>query len=377
MKKHFSLLAMAALAAFSLTSCSDDEDDNNFVVCPVETSYGVFVVNGGNKSGGIEGSLTYYDYGTQHATQNVYQTANGVALGETPNHAVVYGSKIYIVGSGESTIFVADKNTLKAVANIKVEVDGKTATPRQAVADYGYVYVSTYSNAVIAIDTLTNTISKTFKSGFYSEGMAIYKQFLYVADSNYGKGKQDESYPSISIIDLQTGKTSVFTNDLINNPVDVKIAGDRMFILDSGHYDDNWNQIGAGVYEVDNGEVTRRADATEMAVCGNKVYVINAPYTYPATEPTYKVFDTTTDALTTLCDGTDIEYPGKISTDPVTGQVYITSYHIGSSGFADYKGAGYCVIYDSNGVKLGQFDCGTGAGYVVPNISVDYVQTPQ
>ena len=369
---------MAAMAACSLTSCSDDEDDNNFVVCPVETSYGVFVVNGGNKSGGIEGSLTYYDYGTQTATQNVYQTANGVALGETPNHAVVYGSKIYIVGSGESTIFVADKNTLKATTNIKVEVEGKTATPRQAVAGGGYVFVSTYSNAVIAIDTLTNTISKTFKSGFYSEGMTFGGgQYLYVAGSNYGKGKQEESYPSISIIDLKTGQTKNFTYDLINNPVDVKIAGNRMFILDSGSYDDNWNQVGAGVYELANGEVTKRADATEMAVCGNKVYVINAPYTYPATEPTYKVFDTTTNSLTTFCDGTDIEYPGKISTDPVTGQVYITSYHIGSSGFADYKGAGYCVIYDSNGVKLGQFDCGTGAGYVVPNISVDYVQTPQ
>ena len=377
MKKYFSLLAMAAMAACSLTSCSDDDNETPRLM-PVVTSDGVFVVNGGNKSGGIEGSLTYYDYGTQTATQNVYQAANGVALGETPNHAVVHGSKIYIVGSGESTIFVADKNTLKAVANIKVEVDGKTATSRQAVAGGGYVFVSTYSNAVIAIDTLTNTISKTFKSGFYSEGMTFGGgQYLYVADSNYGKGKQEESYPSISIIDLKTGQTETFTYDLINNPVDVKIAGNRMFILDSGHYDDNWNQIGAGVYELANGEVTKRADATEMAVCGNKVYVINAPYTYPATEPTYKVFDTTTNSLTTFCDGTDIEYPGKISTDPVTGQVYITSYHIGSSGFADYKGAGYCVIYDSNGVKLGQFDCGTGAGYVVPNISVDYVQTPQ
>ena len=376
MKKYLSLLAMAAMAACSLTSCEEDDNENPRLM-PVVTSDGVFVVNGGNKSGGIEGSLTYYDYGTTTATQNVYQTANGKALGETPNHAVVYGSKIYIVGSGEKTVFVADRQTLKNVATIAVKVNDEAATPRQAVAGNGCVYVSTYSNAVIAIDTLTNTISKTFKSGFYSEGMAFDGQFLYVADSNYGKGKQDDSTPSISLIDLKTGQTTTFTHDLINNPVDVKIAGKRMFILDSGYYDENWNQVGAGVFELSNGVVTKWADATEMAVSSDKVFLFNAPYTNPSTVPTYKVFDTTTNTLTDFCDGTDIKYPGKISTDPVKGHVYITSYNMSSSGYADYKAAGYCVIYNETGSKQGQFDCGVGAGYVVPNFSVDYVQIPQ
>ena len=372
MKQYFSLLAVAAVAACSLTSCNEDEE--TIRLKPVVTSDGVFVVNSGHKSGGIEGTLTYYDYAQAAAAQKVYQAANGEALGETPNHAVVYGSKIYIVGSGEQTVFVADRKTLKKVENIKVEVNGKAATPRQAVAGYGFVYVSTYSNAVVAIDTLTNTITTTYKSGDYSEGMAIENGVLYVANSNYGQGKQENAFPSISVISLATKESVTFTDDLLNNPVDIKSANRRMFVLDSGQYDENWNQVGAGVFELSNGKVTKCADATEMAVSGTKVFMINAPYTNPTTEPTYKVYDTEVNIPASFCDGSDIKYPGKISVDPVKGYVYITSYNMGSSGYADYKAEGYCVIYNGKGEKQGEFDCGVGAGYVIPNASIEYVQ---
>lgn len=366
MKKYFSLLALAAMtAAVSFTSCNEDDDVPELE--PVQTSDGVFIVCGGNKSGGIEGSLTYYDYATAKASQGVYQAANGEGLGATPNHAVVYGSKIYIVGDGEKTIFVADRNTLQKVANITVEVNGEKAQPRQAVAGNGCVYVSTYSNAVIAIDTLNYTIKQTFDSGYYSEGMAIDGNYLYVANSNYGKGYQGDTYPSISGIDLRTGKTQTLTHEKINNPVDVKLVNGHLFFLDSGSYDADWNQTGAGVYELVQGEVKKCADATEMAVGNGKIFIINAPYTNPTTTPTYKVYDVATDKLTDFCNGEDIEYPGKVSIDATKEYVYITSYHIGSSGYADYKGNGYCVIYDMAGNKLGDFDCGVGAGYVIPN----------
>ena len=373
MKKYFLLWATAAMTAtLSLTSCSDDDDAPKLV--PVETSEGVFVVNSGNQSGGIEGSLTYYDYATATARQTVYKNANGEGLGVTSNHAVVYGSKIYIIGGEEKTVFVADRKTLKKITNITAKVNGETAQPREAVAGYGHVYVSTYNNAVIAIDTLTNAIDKTYECGYYTEGMALHNGMLYTADSNYGRGKQDNASPSISQINLTTGKTTIFTHDKINNPIDVKIVGGRLFFLDSGSYDENWNQIGAGLFELANGDVKFIADATAMAVSNTKVFFFNAPYTYPTTTPTYKVFDTTTNAVADFCNGTDIASPNKISTDPVKGYVYITSYVMGDYGYAEYRKDGYCVIYNATGSKEGQFDCGVGAGYVIPNTSIEYVQ---
>ena len=374
MKKYFPLLAVAATAALGLTSCNDDTPS---WVLPVVSSDGVFVVNSGSQSGALDGTLTYYDYETGEATTGVYQAANdGASLGMTANHAVVYGSKVYVVGSGEQTVFVADRKTLKKVANVKVEVGGVAAQPRQAVAGYGYVFVSTYSNAVVAIDTASYSIVKTYKSGDYSEGLALdnYTPTLYVANSNYGRGVQEKNFPSISAININTGDTIMFTDSKLQNPVDIKIVNNRLFVLDSGSYDENWNQIGAGVYDITDTQVKFCADATEMGVGGTKLFLVNAPYRQTPVEPTYTVFDTKTNMTSTFCDGEDIQYPGKISTDPVKGYVYITSYTVGSSGYANYKEPGYCVIYNGNGVKQGQFNCGVGAGYAVPNYSIDYVQ---
>ncbi|MBO5157174.1 MAG: PQQ-binding-like beta-propeller repeat protein [Prevotella sp.] len=368
MRKFYSIMAMAAIAALCLTSCDDDDDAPKYYA--VETTEGVFVTNGGNMSGKIDGSLTYYDYANGKASHNVYQAANGASLGGTVNDAVVYGSKIYIIGSDESTVFVADKKTLKKVANVAIKVKGEAATPRHAAAYDGKVYVTTFSNAVLAIDTLTNTIAETYECGSYSEGIAVSDGKLYVADSDYGKGNA-----SISMIDLKTKTTTTFKHENIKNAVGIAVVNGRLFVQDSGSYDANYNQSGQGVYEIANGNVTKLADATEMAVDAShgKIYTINAPYTYPATPVSYGVIDTATGTVSKFCDGTEIEYPGKISVDPVKGNVFITSYVMGTGGYADYKAPGYCTIYKLDGTYQGKFDCNVGAGYVIPNTETKYL----
>ena len=373
MRKFYSLFAIAAIAAFGFTSCDDDDDAP--VLMPVETSDGVFVVNSGNMGGKLDGSLTYYDYATGTSKQFINVAGSGLSLGGTVNDAVVYGSKIYVIGSGEKTVFVSDKRTLNRVANVAIKVKGEAATPRHAAAYDGKVYVTTFSNAVIAIDTLTNTIIDTYECGNYSEGIAIHNGAIYTADSNYGSGVPGTS---ITRIDLKSGKSTVIVQDKLSNPVDVKFVQGLMFVLDSGSYDENWNQSGQGVYVVSNDEIEKIVDATEMAVDvnDNKIYTINAPYTYPSTAPSYSVtklskgsFDTTK-----FCDGKEIEYPSKVSVDPVKGNVFITSYVMGASGYADYKAPGYCTIYSTSGAYQGKFDCNVGAGYVIPNTVTTYVQ---
>lgn len=367
MKMRIFLMAMAVVTALSLTSCDNEEDTRELE--PIVVSEGVFVVNGGNQSGGIDGSLTYYDYVAGKASQSVYQAANGVSLGITVNDAAVNGSRIYIVGCGESTIFVADRKTLKKVGNIKAEVDGRAVMPRRIVAAGQYMLVSTYGNAVLAVDTLTNSIAKVFGCGSYTEGMAIYKGMIYTADSDYGKGQN----PSVSKIDMNTGTTDTFKHELLKDPVDVKVVNGRLFVLDSGSYDANWNQTGQGVFELAGGQVRKIMEATEMTVCNGKIYTINAPYTSDGTVPTYEVYDVAADRVETFCDGTEIAYPAKISADPVRECVYITSYSLkAGSQYADYRSPGYCAMYDTAGKYIGRFECGVGCGYVVPNAGVEY-----
>lgn len=377
MRKFYSLFAIAAIAAFGFTSCDDDDDAP--VLVPVETSEGVFVVNSGNMGGKLDGSLTYYDYATGTAMQYINVAGSGLSLGGTVNDAVVYGSKIYVIGSGEKTVFVSDKRTLNRVANVAIKVKGEAATPRHAAAYDGKVYVTTFSNAVVAIDTLTNTVSNTYECGSYSEGIAAADDKLYVADSDYGNGNA-----SISIIDLKSGKTETFKHEMIKNAVGIAVVGNSIYVQDSGSYDANYNQSGQGVYYILNNfntraqavKVEKLTDATEMAVDAvhGKIYTINAPYTNPATPVSYGVIDIATGSVSKFCDGKEIEYPSKVSVDPVKGNVFITSYVMGASGYADYKAPGYCTIYSTSGAYQGKFDCNVGAGYVIPNTVTTYVQ---
>ena len=54
MKKFLSFAAIALCVSF--TSCSDDDD--NYVPKPIDVSTGAFIVNSGNMSSQISGSIT-------------------------------------------------------------------------------------------------------------------------------------------------------------------------------------------------------------------------------------------------------------------------------------------------------------------------------
>lgn len=355
MKKLFSLMAIAAVAALGFVSCSDDDGDG-----PkregITSSNGVYILNAGNKSGGIDGSITYLDYKSGVVSQKVYEAANGKSLGRTVNDAVTYGSKIYIVGSNESTIFVANRSTMKAIKDIRSEVNGTAATPRHAVAYGGHVYVSTYSNQVLDIDTVSLSVVKTLNCGLYSEGMTVSGGYLYVADSNYGNGTD----ASISKINLATGETTTIMNSSIVNAVDIKAYNGRLFYLDSGVYDANYNQSGEGVYELlSDGTSKKICSATGMTLANGKIYTFDAPYTTPATTPTFSVFDIASGEVKTFIDGSDIASPCAIAVDSQANRVYVTSYNM-VNGYASYRTDGYCVVYDLDGNKVKQFTTGVG-----------------
>lgn len=390
MKQFLSLFAIAAMSFTLFTACDDDNDTPDLQ--PVDVSEGVFVVCSGNQSGAIDGSITYINSSTGAATQNAFQAANGRSLGLTVNDAIVYGSKLYIAVTKENTLEVVDRNTMKSIKQIKTtELMGeeKGLQPRHLVAYQGKVYLSTYGTSlgygsdgtakgyVAAIDTASYAAT-TYQVGAYPEGMAVSNGKLYVANSSYGTGNA----PSISSIDLSNGSVTDFTDDFITNPVQIEAIGDALYILDSGLYDASWNQSGQGVRKLANGKVTKVADATMMAVSNKSIsratavepvlYLINNPYTYPATPVTYSVYIPSRGETTTFIDGSDIDSPNGISVDPVTGKIYILSYSMGESGYADYKAAGYVNEYSASGAFIKKYTTGVGPTAIAFNTAVKY-----
>ena len=376
MKKFISFAAMAACVALGMTSCDDKDEAPELV--PVTTSEGVFVMNSGNQSGKIDGSVTYYDYGTKKASQNAYQAANNKSLGLTLPGCVVYGSKIYIVGSVENTVFVADRKTLKEVAMVKTEVNGQGVKGRHACAGGGFVYVASYDNTVFAIDTLTNTITKTFKSGDYSDGICYADGYVYTGDTDYGRyGKETHGTPSVTKINVSTGESKIITNEKFRNPTDIVCVDGRIFVQDKGYYGgENGGQIEQNLYELAaDGSIKKEiGEASTIAASNSKIYIISAPYKGHA--PEYKVYDVKSGELKTFCKGDEVKYPNMISVDPAKNIVFVSSYVLkAGSTSADYRAPGYVVMYDAEtGATLDQFECGVGGGAVIPNTKTVMVE---
>lgn len=360
MKKLLSIAAMAAMSVSMFTACSDD-DNQTPNPTPVTVTEGLYVVNSGNMSSNIPGSLTYIG-NDGNVVQNAFKTANGTELGDTPNDALLYGSKLYVVASGSNVVWVVDRNSLKEIKMISTTElmgDDKGKNPRRLAAAGNNVYVSTFDGYVAAVDTTDYTMADCYQAGSYPEGMAVGNGKLYVANSDYGQGVN----PSISEIDLNTGETTDRKDNLIMNPTSIVATGDALYVLDYGRYDANWNQTDAGVRKIQNGEVSIVADATLMAVDTQRglIYTVNAPYSYPAIPVTYGVYDITTGQTTTFIEGKDIDSPAAIAVDPVTGDVFISSYRMNpDTGYADYFTYGYVNRYRADGTFVATYDTGVG-----------------
>lgn len=371
MRKFLSMFAIVALCGLAFVSCSDD-DDMTPPPTPVTVTDGVFVVNAGT-IGNIPGSLTYIG-SDGSVTQKAFANANnGMSLGDTPNDAVVNGSKLYIVVNGDNIIWVLDKNTLKIdrqLSTTELMGEDKGKQPRHLLASGQYVFVSTYDGYVAAIDTTTYEAT-VYQAGSYPEGMAISNGSLYVANSDYSLGQK----PSISVINLNSGTTTDIKDELITNPQSFAVMSDAIYFLDYGSYDASYNQTGAGIRKVVNGEITKVADATLMAANTNngKIYIINAPYSYPATPVTYSVYDTTTGKTTQFITGDNIDSPAAIAVDPVNGDVYITSYVVDpDTGYAGYSIDGYVNRYTADGTFVSRNDVGVGPITITFNYNTVY-----
>lgn len=364
MKKHLLKVMLLILATVSFTACNDDDGDNLPVY--VFHSTGAYIVNSGNQSSAIEGSLSYFDYASKAATQKIFSGANGRSLGLTANDGLAYGNKIYIVVDGENTIEVIDKKTRKSVAQISTTGlmgADKGKDPRHITCGAGEIFFTTYGASgngyVAAVDTATFSLKKTWEVGSYPEGITGYGNVIFVANSDYGKGKG-----TISAIDLTNDKVTNYTITGVENPQKVFInSAGVMYILDWGHYLTKapYTQENAGLKQVYGTSVSKTINATLADFYADKFYLVNAPYGSGTIE--YSIFDTTTGSMTPF--PASVDAPTSISVDPVYGYIFITSNKKDGTGYADYNGNGYVKQYNADGSSLlNTFDTGVGPVHV-------------
>lgn len=370
MKKYLLGLAVLLMGTAVMTSCDPDEDYPETYL--QEYSTGAYVVNAGNMYSNIESSLTAIDYASSTATQNVFKAVNGRTLGNTANDGIVYGNKIYLAVDQSNTIEVIDKKTKQSIKQIKTTDllgNAEGAEPRHIIADGGKVYFTTYGGYVAAVDTISFALQKKWQVGSYPEGLVIGNGNLYVANSNYGKGGGN-----ISCINLSNDKVDTKNIEGVNNPTGIYYAAGLLYVLDNQYYDASYNAYGENTLrtvEFAQGKSQKVADGN-YAVCVTpgattrtdveKVrpyfFVLNAPF---GGNPSVSVFVAGSTQPQALTLSEMPVSPCGIFADPLNGHVFVLSYRLGDSGYADYNGNGYVVEYDSTGQKLHEYETGVGS----------------
>lgn len=370
MKKYLLGLAVLLMGTAVMTSCSDDNDGPETYLQVYST--GAYVVNSGNMYNKIESSLTAIDYASSTATQNVFKAANGRPLGNTANDGIVYGNKIYLAVDQSNTIEVIDKTTKKSIKQIKTTDllgNAEGVEPRHIIADGGKVYFTTYGGYVAAVDTTSFALQKKWQVGSCPEGLVIGNGNLYVANSNYGKGGGN-----ISCINLSNDKVDTKNIEGVNNPTGIYYAAGLLYVLDNQYYDASYNAYGENTLrtvEFAQGKSQKVADGN-YAVCVTpgattrtdveKVrpyfFVLNAPFGGTPSVSVFVAGSTQPQALTLSEMPVS---PCGIFADPLNGHIFVLSYRLGDSGYADYNGNGYVVEYDSTGQKLHEYETGVGS----------------
>ena len=369
MKKNLLSFAVMAMGATLLTGCLGDDSKGGDTPAEIVVTKGAFVINNGSSYQSIDGSLTYLDFSTNTAEQNVYKKVNGKSLGGTPNDVMVYGQKVYIVGSDENTIFVLDVRNFKELAEVSTtdllgDADGNT--PRRIAAYEDKVYFTTYGGYVAAIDTISFSLKAKYKVGSYPEGLALgasssssTSPAVYVANSDWGMGNG-----SISCIDLASGSVTESKYDKVKNPQEIAAAGSTLYVLDYGHYNEDYTQqLDAGVYMISGSNTSLVVpNATGMAAAGYTIYTFNDPWG-GTTGPSYSIYNIEYGALSTLSLYGDSSHPiiapAAIAIDPNTGYIYIASRSKDpDTGYPSYALPGFVNAYNSNGQYVGSFDTG-------------------
>ncbi|MBP5776568.1 MAG: hypothetical protein J6W56_03360 [Prevotella sp.] len=375
MKKYLFSLMMMAMGSALVTSCLSDDDSDKKDPQKVTYTSGVFVINNGSW-GQNNGSLSYFDYESLQ-TQQLLQGAGG--LGDTPNDAYVKGDTIFVAGAGENTIFVVNRkdfSIIKTISTTETMGEAEGYWPNHITGYGSNIYFTTYGGYVGILDAKTLNMSQLkYQVGSAPAGLTVggdeADPILFVANSDYGYGNA-----SISKIHLNNGIVDdPITDEQIQNPQEIVAYGNTLYILDWGHYTEDYSQqLDAGLYCYYNGTVTKLIeDATGLGVglvylngsvvVGYNLVTFNAPYG-STSEPTYTMFNTYTGTKSNLVlsgdQGYEIFSPAAIAVDPLRGHIIIASRQKDEYGYASYTLPGYANMYTTQGeyIKNSHFETG-------------------
>ncbi len=349
--KHLKFAALALLLSAGFAACSDDESD------PVHKDWtndanGAYVINQGNQYGGVEGSASFIDLASWTVSNGVFKAANGQSLGDTPQAAVHYGSKIYIPVYGSNKVWVVDGTTFKKVGEIN------TNEPESVCGAGKYVFVANNDGWLTRVDTLSYDTLQV-KVGPNPANMCTANGKVYVSISdgyNYANGYADGK------------KVAVVNPETFKKECDVEVGTNPGPIVA-----DKWGNVyvvARGNYYTEMPKVQRIAtDYTVSDLCAgqlvackdNRLYVVDytADYTNNNCQITSALYTTTQTGATAdaswKLDAAHLpEMPVALDINPANGDLYLCS----DNGPMGYSSNGFVYVYQADGTYKAKLNVG-------------------
>ena len=320
-----------SLLLFFLIACDDLEDKPSLVPGESGDVYETGTAEMYILSEGLfnqnNSSLARYSFNQQKRTSNYFSANNQRGLGDTANDMAIYGNKIYIVVNVSSTVEVIDFTTGKSIRQIQMLRDnGSSRQPRSIAFDKDKAYVCSFDGTVARIDTTSLEIEAIITAGRNPDDICVQNNKLYVSNS----GSLDYSGPgvdnTVSVIDITTFKE---TKKIEVGPNPGKILPgleDAVYVVTQGA------DIEAGDYHLV--RIDSRTDVVTNTYDEKALsFTIDGPsaslytYDYQTKASAIKVFDLTTGTVIRdnfITDGTIIQTPFSIQTNPFSGNIYIT-----------------------------------------------------
>ena len=322
---------------------------------------GFYLLNEGNM-GSNKATLDFYDFATGIYTRNIYVERNPHVpkeMGDVGNDIGIYNNKLWAVINVSNKIEVMDAQTTLRIGQIEIP------NCRFIKFHKGYAYVTSYAGPVVIdpdyeqlgfvakINTVTLEVVDRCLVGFQPDELEIAGDKIYVANSGgyMGAGNSKGYERTVSVIDIATF-TEEKRIDVAYNLERIKAdSRGNLWVSSRGDY----KGLPARLYFLDREKEmitdTIPITATNYWIDDDLLYVYGTEFSYITNSwnISYSVVDTKSREIISrniITDGTnnEIEKPYGIMIHPETKDIFITDA-------GNYVTPGVLYCFDKEGKK--------------------------
>lgn len=359
--KNIKLVAAALLICAGFTACSEDEPViPTTPTTPLRGEQGFYVINQGNM-GVLDGTLDFFSTDSTRS-EGIFKAVNNKSLGDTPQRAVLYGSKLYLPVFTENKVWVLDANTARVIAEVN------TNQPEAVCGANGYVFVSNNDGYVTRVDTTSFTASAPLAVGPNPANMTTYNNKVYVSISdgyNSGNGYAN----GFKVAEIDAAQFNVTRNITVGmNPGDITSDNEgNIYVVCRGDYGATPSKVWK--FNVSNGEAAAMCEGSLIAVNNQQrtsrttgkqdvLYVLNVQTDYSNWS---NISNVITSAVYNTATGEKVAdnflsaenlpaNPIAIDVCPTDGNLYICSD--ATTGADAFTTPGYIKVYNASGAYI-------------------------